>query len=145
MRERFVPMQHEHRMEHVATMGDVHWVNDSASVAVNGAWYALESLPGPIIWLAGGVKDGVEHRKLRQLVLDKVKAIYVFGENGMELVRIFLPYTTVLPCETMEEAVVSAHILAEPGDTVLMSPGMLSPEGYAERGDHFKQLVHRFA
>lgn len=145
LRERFMPMEQEHRLEHVATMEGVHWINDSAATNLNSTWYALEATAGPIIWLAGGLPNHNDRLLLAQMVLNKVKALYAFGSNAEELVRTYRPYTIALPCPDLREAVISAHILAEPGNTVLLSPAYPSFDQYAnmeQRGQHFKELVH---
>jgi UDP-N-acetylmuramoylalanine--D-glutamate ligase len=144
-------MEQEHRMEHVALVGGVRWINDSKATNINSSWYALEATPGPIIWLAGGMsyprtQYALEpYQSLLPLVRGKVKALYAFGEAAHIMVSAFSGVTIALPCADLRDAVISAHILAEEGDTVLLSPATASFDQYAnmeQRGQHFKELVH---
>lgn len=139
-----------HRLETVRTVAGVTFVNDSKATNVNAVWYALESFPAPegasVILIAGGRDKGNDYGPLQRLVAEKVKGIVAIGE-GAEAVEAELgPHTDkVARAESMEEAIQYAQLMAEPGDTVLLSPACASFdmfENYEDRGDTFKRLVH---
>ena len=135
-----------HRLETVRTVGGVAFVNDSKATNVNAVWYALESFPGNVILIAGGRDKGNDYGPLQRLVADKVKGIVAIGEGAEAVERELGPYTEeVARAASMEEAIQYARLMAQPGDTVLLSPACASFdmfENYEDRGDTFKRLVH---
>ena len=138
-----------HRLETVRTVGGVTYVNDSKATNVNAVWYALESFAssqGRVVLIAGGKDKGNDYDPLRRLVADKVSGIVAIGEGAEKVEAELGPHTErTVRAATMEEAIQYAQLLAEPGDTVLLSPACASFdmfENYEDRGDTFKQLVH---
>ena len=138
-----------HRLETVRTVGGVTFVNDSKATNVNAVWYALESFaqsPGRVVLIAGGKDKGNDYEPLRRLVTDTVRGIVAIGEGAEKVERELGPHAErTVRAETMEEAIQYAQLLAEPGDTVLLSPACASFdmfENYEDRGDTFKRLVH---
>ena len=138
-----------HRLETVRTVGGVTFVNDSKATNVNAVWYALESFAdrdGRVVLIAGGKDKGNDYGPLKRLVEEKVRGIVAIGE-GADKVEVELgPHTErTVHAATMEEAIQYAQLIAEPGDTVLLSPACASFdmfENYEDRGDTFKRLVH---
>jgi UDP-N-acetylmuramoylalanine--D-glutamate ligase len=136
----------EHRLEHVAEVRGVQFINDSKATNVNSAWFALESMNKPVIWIAGGVDKGNDYTSLMPLVHEKVKAIVCIGKDNSKIHQAFGSIVdTIIDTEEMSEAVLSAFYMGQPGDTVLLSPACASFdlfENYEERGQKFKRAVH---
>ena len=140
-----------HRLETVRTVGGVRFVNDSKATNVNAVWYALESVPAhddgspSVVLIAGGRDKGNDYEPLRRLAAEKVKGIVAIGEGAEAIERELGPHVpSVAEAASMEEAIQYARLLAEPGDTVLLSPACASFdmfENYEDRGDTFKRLV----
>jgi UDP-N-acetylmuramoylalanine--D-glutamate ligase len=135
----------EHRLEKVATVNGVAFINDSKATNVNSAWYALESMDRPVVWVAGGQDKGNDYSVLMDLVKAKVKAIVLLGADNTKLLNAFgglgLPMAET---RSAEQAVQAAYALAEPGDVVLLSPACASFDlfaNYEERGRRFKAAV----
>ena len=139
-----------HRLETVRTVGGVAFVNDSKATNVNAVWYALESFPstdGPsVVLIAGGRDKGNDYEPLQRLVAEKVKGIVAIGEGAEAVEQDLGPHTArVARADSMQEAIQYAQLMAEAGDTVLLSPACASFdmfENYEDRGDTFKRLVH---
>ena len=135
-----------HRLETVRTVNGVDFVNDSKATNVNAVWYALESFAGNVILIAGGRDKGNDYEPLKRLVAEKVKGIVAIGEGADAVERELGPHTErVARADSLEEAIQYARLMAEPGDTVLLSPACSSFdmfENYEDRGDTFKRLVH---
>lgn len=135
----------EHRLEHVACIGGVNYINDSKATNVNSLWYALESFSPDIILIMGGVDKGNDYEMLRDLVKSKVKAIVCIGKDTVRIHESFEDDTEVIVnSSSMEDAVEMASHLAKKGDTVLLSPACASFDwfkNYEERGDKFKNAV----
>lgn len=134
-----------HRLEHVLTINRVSYINDSKATNVNAAYYALGSIPGDIVWIVGGVDKGNDYSMLYPLVRSKVKAIICLGVDNQKLIDSFSNSAELL-VETfgMEEAVKVAYKIAEPGETVLLSPACASFDlfkNYEDRGEKFKEAV----
>ncbi len=136
----------EHRLEHVAEVRGVSFINDSKATNVNSAWFALESMNKPVIWIAGGVDKGNDYTSLLPLVHEKVKAIVTIGKDNSKIHEAFGSIVdTIIDTEEMSEAVLSAFYLGQPGDVVLLSPACASFdlfENYEDRGNKFKRAVH---
>ena len=135
----------EHRLEHVAMVHGVEFINDSKATNVNSTWYALESMDKPVVWVVGGQDKGNDYRALRDLVKHKVKAIVCLGADNSKLHKAFgdlgLPMADTT---SAEQAVQASYALAEAGDVVLLSPACASFdlfENYEERGRRFKSAV----
>ncbi len=135
----------EHRMEFVASVHGIEFINDSKATNVNATWFALESIEKPIIWVAGGVDKGNDYSQLKELVKDKVKAIICLGENNQKIIEEFKDdVDTILEAKSAIEAVAYGYQLGKKGDTVLLSPACASFdlfENYEHRGKEFKKAV----
>lgn len=135
----------EHRLEFVAKIQGVEYINDSKATNVNSVWYALESMNKPVIWIAGGVDKGNEYEVLQPLVKKKVKAIVCLGQDNLKIHEAFSRYVDMIANTTSaQDAVRMAHKIAAKGDVVLLSPACASFDlfqNYEERGQQFKQAV----
>jgi UDP-N-acetylmuramoylalanine--D-glutamate ligase len=134
-----------HRLEKVASVRGVDFINDSKATNVNSVWYALESMNRPVIWIAGGIDKGNDYADLKDLVKRKVKALICLGSDNGKLIEAFAEdVDTIISTQHMAEAVRQAYRQAEPGDQVLMSPACASFdlfENYEDRGEQFKRAV----
>lgn len=137
----------EHRLEFVAKVNDVTFINDSKATNVNSTWYAIESMDKPTVWIAGGVDKGNDYDDLLELVKEKVKAIICLGVDNTKLCAAFAHVTpTIIEVQSADEAVKVAYELAHAGDAVLLSPACASFdlfENYEDRGQQFKAAVRR--
>jgi len=135
----------EHRMEFVTKTNNIAFVNDSKATNVNSAWYALESIAGPIVWIAGGVDKGNDYTSLLHLVASKVDHLICLGKNNKKLIDTFSECVkSHHEVRTAAEAVQLAYGLGIPGHTVLLSPACASFDlfgSYEERGREFKAAV----
>ncbi len=135
----------DHRLEFVAKIGGVEYINDSKATNVNSTWYALESMTKPVIWIVGGVDKGNDYEILKPIVQKKVKAIVCLGTNNLRIHEAFSRYVDILVNTTSApDAVQAAHNLADKGDVVLLSPACASFdifENYEDRGNQFKASV----
>jgi len=135
----------EHRLEHVAVVRGIEFINDSKATNVNSTWYALESIKKPVIWIVGGIDKGNDYGPLLELVKGHVKAIVCLGTDNSRIIRTFnLLVPTLVETSSMAEAVKAAYYLAETGDAVLLSPACASFdlfENFEDRGNQFKKQV----
>lgn len=135
----------EHRLEHVASIRGVDFVNDSKATNVNSAWYALETMNKQVVWIAGGVDKGNDYTVLRDLVRQKVKAVICLGKDNEKLHSAFAEDVGyIVDAVSATEAVMLAFNIAEKGDVVLLSPACASFdlfENYEDRGRQFKRAV----
>jgi UDP-N-acetylmuramoylalanine--D-glutamate ligase len=135
----------EHRMEHVATVRGVEFINDSKATNVNSTWYALESMTHPTVLILGGVDKGNDYTLLEELVKEKVKAIVCLGTDNKKIHEAFgNTVTTIVNTGSAQEAVHAAFHFATKGDVVLLSPACASFDlfkNYEDRGDQFKKAV----
>jgi UDP-N-acetylmuramoylalanine--D-glutamate ligase len=136
----------EHRLEFVAKVGGIEFINDSKATNINSAWYALETMKKPVIWIAGGQDKGNDYEILKPLVDEKVKAIVCLGEDNRKLHEAFSGLkSTLLNATTAEEAVQLAYRMASKGDVALLSPACASFdlfENFRDRGEKFKNAVY---
>ena len=137
----------EHRLEKVLKIHHVQYINDSKATNVNAAYYALDSMKTPTVWIVGGVDKGNDYRELMPLVREKVKAIICLGTDNSKI-RYAFGNVVDLMVETfaMEEAVKVAYKIAERGDTVLLSPACASFDlfkNYEDRGNQFKAAIKK--
>jgi UDP-N-acetylmuramoylalanine--D-glutamate ligase len=146
IKESFSDFQNvEHRLETVANVHGITFINDSKATNINSTWYALESIGKPIIWIAGGVDPGNDYEPIMNIVRKKVKALICLGVDNVNLIRTFgsldIPVTST---QSIAEAVDLAYVAGTKGDTVLMSPACASFDlfnNYEERGNAFKRAV----
>lgn len=134
-----------HRMENVVTIQRVNYINDSKATNINATYFALDSIQTPLIWIVGGVDKGNDYDILLPLIRKKAKAVICLGVDNSKLRDAFERTSDVfMETESMTEAVKIAHKLAEPKDTVLLSPACASFDlfkNYEDRGDQFKAAV----
>jgi UDP-N-acetylmuramoylalanine--D-glutamate ligase len=135
----------EHRLEPVMKVHGIHFINDSKATNVNATWYALESVKGKAVWIAGGVDKGNDYNELFNLVENKIKAIVCLGKDNQRIVKAFAgKVESIVETTSMEEAVKAAYYLARDGETVLLSPACASFdlfESFEDRGRQFKAAV----
>lgn len=135
----------EHRLEKVLKIQNVQYVNDSKATNVNAAFYALDSMNTPTVWIVGGVDKGNDYAELMPLVREKVKAIICLGIDNKKIIDAFGDVVDeMIEAQSMTDAVKLAQRMSEKGDTVLLSPACASFdlfESYEDRGRQFKQAV----
>ncbi len=135
----------EHRMEFVATIKGVDFVNDSKATNINSTWFALESMTKPVILILGGVDKGNDYNLLKEMMMEKVKAIVCLGIDNSKIHEAFKEIIPlIVDTESAEEAVKSAYHFANKGEVVLLSPACASFDlfkNYEDRGSQFKQAV----
>ena len=135
----------EHRLEEVATLNGVKYINDSKATNVNAAYYALESMRTPTVWIVGGVDKGNDYSEIETLVRRKVKAIVCLGLDNSKIIDFFADQKEfIYDTSSMEDAVAICKGIAKEGDTVLLSPCCASFdlfENYQDRGNKFKEFV----
>lgn len=135
-----------HRMESVATIGGIQYINDSKSTNVNSTYFALDSINKPIIWIAGGKDKGNDYEAIKNLVATKVKAIVCLGLDNTNIHEHFGKHSSkIINTYSAQEAVEAAQRIAESGDAVLLSPACASFdlfENFEDRGDKFKKAVN---
>ena len=135
----------EHRMEFVATVKGVDFINDSKATNVNSTWYALESMQKPTILILGGVDKGNDYALVADLVKEKVKAIVCMGTDNAKLIEFFKgKVDQIIEVDSAKKAVNASFKLAEKGDVVLLSPACASFDlfkNYEDRGLQFKESV----
>lgn len=135
----------EHRLEDVAVVGGVRYVNDSKATNVNSCWYALQCQATDVVLILGGKDKGNDYTEIEGLVKEKVKAIVCLGVDNTKLHKFFDGMVPVVDdARSMEEAVKKCYALAKKGDTVLLSPCCASFDlfkSYEDRGRQFKQYV----
>jgi len=135
----------EHRLEFVAKVNGIEFINDSKATNVNSTWFALESMDKPTVWIVGGVDKGNDYAELMDLVRDKVKAIICLGVDNKKLMETFsgvIP--TIVEARSAMGAVAYGYRLAKKDESVLLSPACASFdlfENYEDRGNQFKDAV----
>ena len=136
-----------HRLEHVLTIQKVKYINDSKATNVNAVFYALDSMKSSTVWIAGGVDKGNNYEELLPLVREKVKAIICLGLENSKLLETFSSVTEIIiETTSMVEAVKLAYKIANPSDSVLLSPACSSFDlfkNYEDRGNQFKEAVRK--
>ena len=135
----------EHRLEKVARVRGVDYINDSKATNVNSCWYALQSMRTPVVLILGGTDKGNDYTEIEALVKEKVRALIFLGVDNRKLHTFFdNKIAQIEDAGSMEEAVNKAYRLAQKGDTVLLSPCCASFDlftCYEDRGDQFKACV----
>ena len=133
----------EHRLEEVATVGGVLYVNDSKATNVDSTLVALASFEAPIHLILGGRAKGQDLTPLREPVGERCAAAYLIGEAAPALADVLAGGRE---CGDLERALAAARVAAAPGEVVLLSPACASYDQYEDfeaRGRHFKALVAR--
>ncbi len=134
----------EHRLERVAEIGGVEWINDSKATNVDSVWYALESMTRPTVWIAGGTDKGNDYEPLKDFVGRKVKTLVCMGVNNEKLLEEFRGIVPTYNTSSLDECVKVCAQVATSGDAVLLSPACASFDlfkNYEQRGTLFKQKV----
>lgn len=139
----------EHRLEFVADIDGVRWINDSKATNVNSCWYALESMPSTrepsVVLILGGKDKGNDYTEILPLVKKKVKAIVCMGKDNKKLLDFFSPHISrIADTHSLKDAVAACREFSTEGDTVLLSPCCASFDlftSYENRGDLFKEAV----
>ncbi|WP_149240928.1 UDP-N-acetylmuramoyl-L-alanine--D-glutamate ligase [Dyadobacter sp. 32] len=134
-----------HRLEKVATIHEVTYINDSKATNVDSVYYALGSFEQPVILIAGGVDKGNDYSQIEALVREKVKGLIILTPDAEKLRSYFKDIVKhIYVTQDMEDAVRQGRVWAEPGDVVLLSPACASFDlfkNYQDRGDKFKAAV----
>ena len=134
-----------HRLEQVAEINGVQYINDSKATNVNATYYALESMTRPTIWIVGGTDKGNDYTEIENLVKRKVKAIVCLGIDNQKIIDFFRDKKEfIYDTSSMEDCVNLCKSIAEKGDAVLLSPCCASFDlfkNYEDRGDQFKNEV----
>ena len=134
-----------HRLEFVASVRGVDFINDSKATNVNSVWFALESMKKPVVLILGGQDKGNDYNEIKELVIGKVKAIVCLGVDNNNIHEYFgsiIP--TIVDTQSAKDAVLAAYSLAEKDDVVLLAPACASFDlfaNYEDRGDQFKDAV----
>lgn len=135
----------EHRLEFVASVRGVDFVNDSRATSVNATWYALEAQKKPIVWIGGGLLNGQDFTQLNDVAKLKVKHLVILSNDPKKMKEHFSPLLdNIETVETMTEALKIARMVSNKGDVILLSPAAASfdmYQNYQERGWEFKRLV----
>lgn len=135
----------EHRLEKVARVRGIEFINDSKATNVNSCWYALQSVVTPTVLILGGTDKGNDYNEIAGLVRQKCRGLVFLGADNSKLHAFFDSFG--LPIEdagSMKEAVEAGYRMAQKGDTVLLSPCCASFDlfrNYEDRGDQFKEYV----
>ena len=135
-----------HRLETVRVKDGITYVNDSKATNVDSAWYALDSMTTPVVWIAGGTDKGNDYSVLYDLVKTKVKALVCMGVDNRKLIDAFGPFCEVADTHCLADAIEAVRKLAARGDTVLLSPCCASFDlfkNYEDRGELFKEAVRK--
>lgn len=134
-----------HRLEKAGTVDGVEYINDSKATNVNSCWYALQSMTTPTVLILGGKDKGNDYNEIKDLVTQKCRALVYMGLHNEKLHDFFDPMgLPVADVRSMADAIDAARRMAQPGDTVLLSPCCASFDlfkSYEDRGDQFKACV----
>ncbi len=135
----------EHRMEFIAMVRGVEFINDSKATNVNSTWYALESMNKPTVLILGGVDKGNDYSLITDLVKEKVKAIVCMGTDNSKIIAAFkVIVPMIIETDSAKKAVNAAFRAATKDDVVLLSPACASFDlfkNYEDRGTQFKEAV----
>ena len=135
----------EHRLQYVATVRGVRYINDSKATNVNSCWYALESMNTPTVLILGGKDKGNDYSEIDELVKEKCHTLIFMGLHNEKLQEHFAPFgLQIIDTNNLHDAVQAAYNAAREGDTVLLSPCCASFDlfkSYEDRGDQFMAAV----
>lgn len=133
-----------HRLEFVANLNGITYVNDSKATTVEAVIRAVDSVTGNVILIAGGIDKGCSYRQWSSALKEKVRKVLLIGRSREKLFNEITPELEAEKLETLEEAIKRASSLAKKGETILLSPGCASFDqfqNFEHRGDVFKKLV----
>lgn len=135
----------EHRLEKVARVKGVDYINDSKATNVDACWYALESMTSPTVLIIGGKDKGNDYREIEELVKKKCRALVFLGADNAKLHQFFDGFgIPIADTHSMKDCVEACYRFAKPGDTVLLSPCCASFDLFKsmeDRGEQFKSFV----
>ena len=135
----------EHRLERVCDVRGVHFVNDSKATNVDACWYALDSMKTPVILILGGLDKGNDYEAIRELVRQKCRGLVFLGVDNRKLHEFFDPMgIPTAEVRSMRDCVNECYRMAQPGDTVLLSPCCAIFDLFKnmeDRGEQFKEYV----
>ena len=135
----------EHRLERVCDVRGIHFVNDSKATNVDACWYALDSMKTPVILILGGLDKGNDYEAIRELVRQKCRGLVFLGVDNSKLHEFFDPMgIPTAEVRSMRDCVNECYRMAQPGDTVLLSPCCASFDLFKnmeDRGEQFKEYV----
>jgi UDP-N-acetylmuramoylalanine--D-glutamate ligase len=141
-------VNHPHRLEDVGYINGVRFINDSKATNIDSAWYALDAMTQPIVWIAGGVDKGNNYKDLDDVVKGKVKALICLGKDNDKLKSFYKKYGfPIEEAQSMAECIEKSILNAVEGDVVLLSPCCASFDlfkNYEDRGNQFRELVKKF-
>ena len=137
----------EHRLQYVATVKGVRYINDSKATNVNSCWYALESMTTPVVLILGGKDKGNDYSEIDELVREKCHTLIFMGLHNEKLREHFGGFgLNIIDTDNLHDAVQGAYKAAQEGDTVLLSPCCASFDlfkSYEDRGEQFMQAVRK--
>ena len=137
----------EHRLERVAKVNGVEYINDSKATNVNSCWYALQSMKTKTVLILGGKDKGNDYSEIAELVKEKCSALIFLGADNSKLKEFFKEFDLpMFDTHSIQECVEQAYKTAKSGETVLLSPCCASFDlfkSYEERGRLFKECVCR--
>ena len=134
-----------HRLEFVAEIKGIKFINDSKATNIDSVTYAIDSYEEPLIWIAGGKDKGNDYSTLDHLIKEHVKALVCLGADNTKLINFYKEkLDTVIDTHDVNDAVLQSFNLGKPGDVVLLSPACASFDlfkNYEDRGEKFKAAV----
>ena len=137
----------EHRLEPVAEIDGVLYINDSKATNVDSVWYALESMTRPTVWIAGGTDKGNDYAPLVKFAKEKVHTLICMGLDNNKLQTSFEGIVpNIISTDSLDSAMRAAVSAAKSGDAVLLSPACASFDlfkNYCQRGELFKEWVNQ--
>jgi len=133
----------DHRLQYVATVKGVRYVNDSKATNVNSCWYALESMTSPTVLILGGTDKGNDYSEIDELVKEKCHTLIFMGKDNSKLIQHFGGMgVKYISTDSLHDAVQAAYQSAHDGDTVLLSPCCASFDLFKNYEDRGKQFMH---
>ena len=137
----------EHRLQYVATVKGVRWINDSKATNVNSCWYALEAMTTPTVLILGGKDKGNDYSEIDDLVREKCHTLVFMGLHNEKLREHFGDFgLQIIDTDNLHDAIQGAYNAAHEGDTVLLSPCCASFDlfkSYEDRGEQFMDAVRK--
>ena len=135
----------DHRLQYVATIRGVRYINDSKATNVNSCWYALESMTTPTVLILGGTDKGNDYSEIDDLIKEKCHTLIFMGKDNSKLIEHFASINIPQICtDNIQDAVKAAYQNAQVGDTVLLSPCCASFDlfhNYEDRGIQYMNAV----
>ena len=133
----------DHRLQYVATVKGIRYVNDSKATNVNSCWYALESMTSPTVLILGGTDKGNDYSEIDELVKEKCHTLIFMGKDNSKLIQHFGGMgVKYISTDSLHDAVQAAYQSAHDGDTVLLSPCCASFDLFKNYEDRGKQFMH---